>query len=331
MAGGSTISPRVALFARYPLDAAAGNAVAARALIEGLGRRGLTTTFVGPTDRFEDAVGEVCVCHALHAGASATEAARCAEARGARLVVTVTGTDLEDWTDEVEGNLARADAIVAIAAPQVEALRVRGHGGRVVKIPQGLDLDEIERARAQADRALLGDLAGSERVALLLAGLRPVKDVGLALDAIGRAPGWRLVVAGDVLDEGYARGLHERAGSLDTVTIRAAYSRQDALRAMAAADAVLNTSKSEGASRTILEAQALGAAVLARDIEGNRALIADGRDGLVFRGVDGLVELLGRDNAALEPLRAGARGRAADRPNLEDELDRHVELYGAAR
>ena len=45
---------RVALFARYELGAAAGNAVAARALIEGLEERGVEVRFVGPSDDWRD-------------------------------------------------------------------------------------------------------------------------------------------------------------------------------------------------------------------------------------------------------------------------------------
>jgi glycosyltransferase involved in cell wall biosynthesis len=52
---------------------------------------------------------------------------------------------------------------------------------------------------------------------------------------------------------------------------------------LSAADVVVNCSISEGGmSNSVLEALTLGRAVLASDIEGNRALIEDGVTGLLF-------------------------------------------------
>ena len=52
---------------------------------------------------------------------------------------------------------------------------------------------------------------------------------------------------------------------------------------LAAADIVLNCSRSEGGmANAVIEALALGRAVLAADIPGNRSLIEDGVTGLLF-------------------------------------------------
>merc|ERR1711959_708815 len=52
--------------------------------------------------------------------------------------------------------------------------------------------------------------------------------------------------------------------------------------AMLAADAVLNTSISEGMCNSLLEAMLLGTPVIARNNLGNAALISDGVTGLLF-------------------------------------------------
>jgi glycosyltransferase involved in cell wall biosynthesis len=77
------------------------------------------------------------------------------------------------------------------------------------------------------------------------------------------------------------------------------------------ADVVLNCSVSEGGTaNSVLEALALGRAVLASDIEGNRSIIAHGVTGLLFRDevdFESQAARLARDPALRERLgRAGA-------------------------
>ncbi|MEC8513198.1 MAG: glycosyltransferase [Planctomycetota bacterium] len=332
---------RVALFARYELGAAAGNAVAARALIEGLGERGLSALFVGPSGDWRDEVDAPDLCHALHAGPSATAARACAEASGAPLVITVTGTDLEDWTDEVDANLGRADAIIALSAHQEAALVRGGHGDRVARIAQGLDPDRLERLVAGASGGefdVLGALPARTRVAVLLAGLRPVKDVHMALDAFARlasssdaAAAWRLLIAGDVVDAEYAEGVARRVDGMRNVVLQDALSHDAALRTLSQADAALNTSVTEGESRTILEALALGVPVVARDNAGNQQLLAGAEEGRLFRSAEELAAILEEMGRAGEPTRRGGCPgpgvTALPRPTLADEIAAHLELY----
>src|SRR5207248_5688593 len=77
------------------------------------------------------------------------------------------------------------------------------------------------------------------------------------------------------------------------------------------ADVVLNCSISEGGmANSVLEALALGRAVLAADIEGNRSLIEEGVTGLLFRDEDELEHQATR--LVLDPVlraRLGSAGR----------------------
>lgn len=333
---------RVALFARYELAAAAGNSVAARALIQGLGERGLEVRFVGPSDDWRDLGFTPDLCHALHAGSSASAARACADEHGTPLVVTVTGTDLEDWTEEVDGNLGRADAIVALSAHQEAALERAGHAERTVRIAQGLDLERLDALReASTDDDLLplGGWPAGTPVAVLLAGLRPVKDLHFALDAFerlaaseGAGANWRLLIVGDVVDPAYAEGVARRARELDSVVLVDALPPDRALRALARADVALNTSVTEGESRTILEALAMGVPVLARDNAGNLQLLTDDEDGRFFHTADELAAVLTELAETPERLprmrRAAVGYTALLRPTLADELDAHLALYG---
>jgi glycosyltransferase involved in cell wall biosynthesis len=97
------------------------------------------------------------------------------------------------------------------------------------------------------------------------------------------------------------------------------------------ADVVLNCSISEGGlANSVLEALALGRAVLASDIAGNRGLIADGVTGLLFRDPPALAAQAAR-LAADAGLRArlGAAGRAlvAREYPVEREIDGYLTVY----
>lgn len=336
---------RVALFARYELCAAAGNAVAARALIEGLEERGLELRFVGPLGDWRDDAEAPDLCHALHAGPSASAARACAEASGAPLVITVTGTDLEDWTEEVDGNLGRAHAIIALSAHQEDALARAGLGDRVVRIAQGLDLDRLGQLVEGAiggELDGLGDLPAEARVAVLLAGLRPVKDLHMALDAFARlasssgaSAAWRLLIAGDVVDAEYAEGVVRRVDEMTNVVLLDALPHDMALRTLARADVALNTSVTEGESRTILEALALGVPVVARDNAGNQQLLVGARNSRLFRSAEELAAILeemerpaeGPGEQTRSSGRAAPGGTGPPRPALADEISAHIELY----
>jgi len=96
------------------------------------------------------------------------------------------------------------------------------------------------------------------------------------------------------------------------------------------ADIVLNCSLSEGGmANSVLEALALGRAVLASDIEGNRSLVEDGVTGLLFSDpveFAGKVERLLGDSALRRSLGEAGRARA-ERFGRQEEIDSYADLY----
>jgi glycosyltransferase involved in cell wall biosynthesis len=94
---------------------------------------------------------------------------------------------------------------------------------------------------------------------------------------------------------------------------------------------VLNCSISEGGmANSVLEALALGRAVLASDIEGNRSLIEDGVTGLLFASPEEFLERA--DRLAADPglrrrLGAAGRERVLARYSPERELDGYLAVY----
>jgi glycosyltransferase involved in cell wall biosynthesis len=100
---------------------------------------------------------------------------------------------------------------------------------------------------------------------------------------------------------------------------------------LAAADVVLNGSRSEGGmANSVLEAFALGRAVLAADIPGNRSLVEDGVTGLLFADESELsaqAERLAADPALRGRLGAAARAVVARRFPPEVEIDGYLQAY----
>ncbi|MBI4576471.1 MAG: glycosyltransferase family 4 protein [Planctomycetes bacterium] len=231
---------------------------------------------------------------------------------GLPLAVQLPGTDVHHDLDDAHRRplvLAVLGAARRILATSAEVLAIAeaaspGAADRSVLLPRGVRL-EPPRGNPRED---WGVPTGAP-LFLLPAGLRPVKG---NLDCLGplerlRSEGipLRFVSAGPTLDEAYGREFLRRverlpwalhAGVLPPPVLAAAYR---------AADVVLNTSRSEGTSNAVLEAMSLGRAVLVRDVPGNRVLVHDGEDGLLYRDEEGFL--------------GGARALAAS-PGLRERL-----------
>jgi glycosyltransferase involved in cell wall biosynthesis len=97
------------------------------------------------------------------------------------------------------------------------------------------------------------------------------------------------------------------------------------------ADVVLNCSISEGGmANSVLEALALGRAVLASDIAGNRSLITPGVTGLLFRDdaeFEGEAEELIRDPALRDRLGRAGRELVERLYPIAREIDGYLAVY----
>ncbi len=210
--------------------------------------------------------------HAVHAGPWALELARL---YGAPLVVNLGGTDL--FAPGVEPVLLAA-ACVTGAFPQLgERLRERlGRQVRYATVPRGVRVPDALPLR------------NASGLVLLPAGLRPVKDVLLAIDLLERlrARGLklRLRILGPAMDADYARKVRARANDVVAVDEVAP---EEMREAYLGADVVWNTSLHEGGSNALLEAVAHGCAIFARDVPGNRELLEEeGASGALFDPAD---------------------------------------------
>jgi glycosyltransferase involved in cell wall biosynthesis len=203
----------------------------------------------------------------------------------------------------------------AIAVSQAIADRVVEVLGwppqKVAVIRNGVSVEQLPRARDPALREAL--TAGSDDfVFLTTARLDAQKGLDVLLRAAGSVDGARFVIAGSgperarLETEAAGLGLGERVVFLGQ--------RDDVPALLAACDAFVLPSRFEGTSLALLEAMALGKAVIASAIPGTDEIVIDGKSGLLVRSGDSdeLAAALRRIAAApvlREQLGAAARRR----------------------
>lgn len=149
--------------------------------------------------------------------------------------------------------------------------------GKLRLVPNGFDRDEIEAAQ-------LGVVPERKRITYV-ANLRPVKDPLTAIRAFGIAkvgrPDLSLVVVGaGVMMQTLRSWIFEQG--LDGVQLRGKLEHPETLREIALSSIFLLTSVSEGGNPlAVMEAMAMGKAVVVSDIGGPRDVIVDGENGIL--------------------------------------------------
>jgi len=196
--------------------------------------------------------------------------------------------------------LRHARAVVA-NSPSLAALAQAADGGRVEVIPNGVDTEAFFPAERR-------DGAGFE--VLLVGRLTEQKRLGLVIEAFQHlcaqcdATQLRLSVVGDGPLRESLNLAAMRGGIADRVHWHGWLARDRLSDVYRSADCLVQASNIEGMSNTVLEAMASGLPVIASDAPGNRDVVADRVNGLLFP-VDDRDALL----VALRTLRADAKLR----------------------
>jgi glycosyltransferase involved in cell wall biosynthesis len=338
---------RIALLTPFAAPAIGGNAVTVDRIARGLGRRGLSVRVwdVGTTPEavLENDLARFRpdLVHGFHAYRVGPLALRLSRRLGVPLVITLTGTDANhDLFDasrapSVQPVVEEAAALVVFH----ESVRDRVAGvvpdvaPRVHVIAQAPDLEGDEPFDLEKHWALPPD-----RVLFLFpAGIRPVKGPRVPLvpfdDLVTRIPSLRLLYAGPIVDPAEGHALLAALASRPWARHIGAVPHARMRSLLAQSDVVLNCSRSEGGmSNAVLEALAVGRAVLVSDIEGNRSLVDDGVTGLTFCDAHELgaaAERLARDGALRTRLGAAGAARVAALTSPAREIDGHLAVYRA--
>ncbi|MGH7368975.1 MAG: glycosyltransferase, partial [Candidatus Rokuibacteriota bacterium] len=278
--------------------------------------------------------------HAFHAFRTGPTALRLARRAGVPLLVTVTGTDVnndlfeEDAAPIVRRVLEGAAAVSvfdeSMAAPIVEALPATA--GRLVVVPQSA-VFEAPASGSWPPLAALQRAPGP--IVLFPAGIRKVKRPTFPLEPLeglrARHPTLELVYVGPVIDAAEGEALRRQLPAYPWARYLGAvpHNRMPALLELA--DVVLNCSRSEGGmANSVIEALSLGRAVLAADIAGNRSLVDSGVTGLLFGSAGELAaqaDRLLQDPDLRARLGVSGRERVSARFGSDRETDGYLAAY----
>ncbi len=340
------MAARVALLTPFAFPSVRGNAITVERIARGLRSRGVDLRAwdlsLVPEASVERQVAQLAptLIHAFHAFRVGPLALRLARRAEIPLLVTITGTDANhDLFDPERAQVVRrvlegAAAVTvfdqSMAARIVQALP--DVAARISVVPQSAFFEDATGAWAPA----LALRRAPGPILLFPAGIRMVKNplFPLApLDALAPGyPGLELLYVGPILDPGEGekllRALQSRRWARHLGAVP--HARMRAL--LEAADVVLNCSISEGGmANSVLEALALGRAVLASNIEGNRSLVEDGVTGFLFDGPEEFEEKCGRllaEPDLRQRLGEAGRERVHARFGAERELDGYLGAYG---
>ncbi|MBI3454613.1 MAG: glycosyltransferase family 4 protein [Candidatus Rokubacteria bacterium] len=334
---------RIALIAPIAFPSVRGNAVTVGRLFDGLRERGVTAETVDLSRMSPEATASRLaafspdIVHALHAYRGAPAAAVVTRARGVPLVISLTGTDANIDLFHPErraatiASIREARALIAFheTIRAKVAHEVPDVASRIEVIPQSVVLGD--------EPCQLGELvprSPGEMRFLLPAGIRRVKNVLLPippLQKLAQRYPLRFLVVGPVIEEAEGARLAaalngaEWGGYLGEVPHAQMGSLLDQV------DVVINSSLSEGGmANSVLEAMARGKPVLASDIEGNRSVIANGVDGLLFSDAaefERQAERIIRDPDLRARLGAAGRAKVTRLYPPEREIEGHLVLY----
>ena len=140
---------------------------------------------------------------------------------------------------------------------------------------------------AFGDRDGLRRRLGLDGVALAFAGrLTAQKSLPLLLEAVGRAEGVTLTIAGEGPERGAVEAGVRRLGLEDRVRLLGPLSRDGVLELFHAADGTVLSSGWENFPHSVVESLAVGTPVLATRAGGVAEVVEDGRNGLLVEPGD---------------------------------------------
>ncbi len=200
---------------------------------------------------------------------------------------------------------------------------------KLVTIPQGVYLKKGKGPNRSQLR-----LNEDDFVFLLPSGIRPVKNLELAIDALEKLqpefPHLRLLILGTIIDKEYSACILKRINDLPWVIYPGEFPHQQMYSLLSAGDVVLNTSYAEGQPQAALEAMSLGKPCLLTAVPGNINIIENGREGYYVHNQDDLAAaarklMLNRE--LRRQMGENARRLVQEKYSLAKELDAYESLY----
>ena len=279
------------------------------------------------------------IIHAFHAYKAGVAASELASQLGLPLVVTITGTDVHsdllspDRRETVSKVLEAADAIVAFSPAIAEELltAMPSLSEKVHIVPQGVWFPPQESWDVRKELGIPDNVP----LLLLPANIRKVKRPLLAFEGtlLLREKGFdaHLLFVGSVLEDDEWERLERVIRQHEWAHFAGAVPMEKIASVYEAADIVLNTSEHEGGmANSLLEAMALGRPVLAADVTGNRSLVQNGVNGLLFKDASEMAEkaaMLLTDENLRQKLVTAAREWVRQNCDPAEEAKRYLSIY----
>ncbi len=305
-----------------------GNSISARRVKEGLQSEGLHADTV----LYQDHLPSFDIYHGWNANRVGVQLVRHG-INPHRMVVTWTGTDL--WQDWVADYRPIADALDDVACQVVftDDARTRilddkpGWADRIHVISPSVN----EQIFAPSPTAI----PLPHPLVLLAGGVRPVKRSAWAIDLVEATReateiDIHMAVAGPVRHLGEWGIVKSKASGNPWVHLLGEVPKEEMPDWYNAADVVINTSAVEGVSNALLEALACGSLVLCSNIAGNRYLVENGANGLLFSDEEEFVHQLTealKGGEFVRKMRLEARQRVLARHSLQLEVAAYRSLY----
>ncbi|HPX60281.1 MAG TPA: glycosyltransferase family 4 protein [Deltaproteobacteria bacterium] len=273
------------------------------------------------------------IIHGFHATYCGATACQLAAETGIPSVVTITGSDINDPQLSAHPNtlqaMQSASAIVCFDRTVAEKVATR--------FPQAKARTEII-PQAVEQLPVLGacdfGIARDAFVLFLPAALRPVKQVEFPIAALAdmarNHDQLRLIIAGGVIDQEYAEQIRCLLKTAPFAEWLGEVPREQMGDLYVRADVVLNCSVYETMPNGLLEAMALGRAVLAADITGNHVLVRPEKTGLLYCGKEDFcrkAEALYVDPEMRRRLGSSARRYVTENFSPQTEAALHLKLY----
>jgi D-inositol-3-phosphate glycosyltransferase len=233
--------------------------------------------------------------------------------------------------------IAQSDCVIASTPHEFDDL-LEHYGAspeRLCTSPPGIDHGIFSPGDRGEARRMLG--FGDDPLLLFVGRIQPLKGVDIAVEALARTTGPRLVVVGGPSGAEGERELARLAdtavslGVSDRITFVEPLPHRDLAVFYRAADLLVMPSRSESFGLVAAEAQACGLPVVAASVGGIRYVVDDGWSGVLVDGHDpadfaAAIDRLLADPSERSRLSAGAIEKA-ESFSWEATADRLLELY----
>lgn len=290
---GASASDRVLMLTPFHRQAR-GNAITVERLYQGLSRQGYRIEVESLEDetcweRIQESLDKnyYRFVHGFNAYHMAEAFKRIPPLSSLPLLLTTTGTDLHyglhgPKTHDLKDILEKS-AYTVVFNPQFKTLLdfIPAYEKRVLCIPQGVWLEDA----LPCHRGQLG-LTADDVVFILPSGLRPVKNLDLAVEGLAlietELPNLKLLIVGASIEKSYADKFLSKIADLPWVVYLGETPHRQIAGFYLLGDAVINSSQAEGQPQAALEAMSLARPVLLSAVPGNLGIIEHGREGYYF-------------------------------------------------